>query len=96
MQPTVLATGSSRCYLRGSKPHMACILRTSTPLRLPSPCDRHGPKGRRSMTVTAIAAPELGTTVAGSEAVRLGTMLSDITVVVVADTDGYSLHPRIC
>ena len=48
------------------------------------------------MTVTAIAAPELGTTVAGSEAVRLGTMLSDITVVVVADTDGYSLHPRIC
>ncbi len=77
MQLTVLATGSRRCYLRGSKPHMACSLRTSTPLRLPSPLDRHGPKGRRSVRVTAVAAPELGTTVAGAEAVRLGPMFSD-------------------
>ncbi|DBB11283.1 TPA: hypothetical protein ACH3X3_006718 [Trebouxia sp. C0006] len=68
MQHIVLATGSRRCYLRGSKPHMACSLRTPTPLRLPSPFDRHGSKGRRSLRVTAVAAPELGTTVAGAEA----------------------------
>ncbi len=77
MQHIVLATGSRRCYLRGSKPHMACSLRTPTPLRLPSPFDRHGSKGRRSLRVTAVAAPELGTTVAGAEAVRLGPMFSD-------------------
>lgn len=77
MQHTVLATGSRRCYLRGSKPHMACSLRTSTPLRLPSSSDRQSPKGRRSFRVTAVAAPELGTTVAGAEAVRLGPTFSD-------------------
>ncbi len=84
MQHTALATGS---YLRGSKPHMACSLRTPTTLRLPSSCDRHGPKGRRSVRVTAIAAPELGTTVAGAEAVRLGPMFLTPCVIIAADTD---------
>jgi len=92
MRFTVLATGSRRCCLRGSKPHMACSLRTSTPLRLPSPCDRHGSEGRRSVRVTAVAAPELGTTVAGAEAVRL---FLTPCIKVAADPDGYCLHRRI-